>query len=132
VRRTSIDKPHLKIYQSKNNGKCGLYDTKKIDWVKFNNVMFLPEFSIDKGVDSFVDDDGNLFILEKYSNNGQFFICAVPTDTKFRGKGYLISQQNFDKLIEDNKINLGKNKGPKIGNINPETDTDIDEMKKGL
>ena len=134
IRRSSIDKPHLKIYQSKVNGKCGLYDTRKLDWVNFGGVTFTPDFSFNTGVDSFIDDDGNLFILEKYSNGGNSFNCVVPTDKKFKGRGYLLSQQKFEELQNDlnKKINLDLSKGPKIGNVNPETDTDLEEIKKGL
>jgi hypothetical protein len=134
TRRTSLNKPYLKIYQSKMNGKCGLYDTKKIDWVNYNGTSFLPEFTLDKSVDSFIDENGELFILEKYKNGGQSFICIVPNDPKYKGKGYFMSQQKFEELQNDieNKINLDISKGPKMGNVNPETDTDIDENKKEL
>ena len=130
VRRTSVmeGKKHLKIYESKNNGKCGIYNTRKLEWVNFNGVEYLPQFTMAEA-DSFADENKNVYLLEIYKDGGRKFYYGYER-TSPKGRGYIMSEESFNQLIADGKINLDRSKGPKIGKVEP-VDADIEEMKKG-
>jgi hypothetical protein len=131
VARVSADNKNIRIYESKMNGKSGLYNIKNNDWVEFNGVKYEPLYRhID--TDMYNDSEGETYVVEVYSKTN------TPTDDSFYSM-YLFGDANpeFDShfLSSTKWRELVKELTPEDG-TEPKTDspkdyTDIKE-KRGI
>lgn len=134
VGNVSIDNPDILLYKSIKTHKFGLYHAKHSDWLTFNGVKYESFYSkIDETV--YVDDDGNMYVVETYSKSGQpddsSFYCVQPSDMENENvPAHFISPQAFEKLKE--KIHLSGEGFSNVTDFSPEDDVDLKEIKKGL
>lgn len=134
VGSVSIDNPDILLYKSTKTNKFGLFHSKHVDWLTFNGVKYDAFYNkIDETV--YVDDEGNMYVVETYSKSGQpddsSFYCVQPSDLENENvPAHFISPQAFEKLKE--KIHLSGEGFSNVTNFSPEDDVDLKENKKGL
>lgn len=138
VGRTSIDNTNIRLYKSKKTNKFGLYNGKSAEWITHDGNTFEPYYSqFDTSL--YIDDEGSMYVVETYTSGGQpdstSFYCVYPTEESNRFlSGHFISANKFEELKQKlHPQDEGGEEGVRnISDFNPETDTDIKEMKKGV
>lgn len=132
VRRTSTDNPDIRVYESKSDGLCGIYHSKK-GWLDKDGVSYEPTYK-EIGSDIFTDIDGIDHFVEifKSTNGNDKFYCLYSTVHK-QNEAHIASQQMWEKLLSDNEVDP-ETENPDVGGtkIDPEKHVDIKEFKKGL
>jgi hypothetical protein len=74
--RIGVVNRNIRIYESKENGKSGLYDISKKSWVEFGGVKYEAVYNL-IDTDLHVDSEGNTYVVEIYSKTSQ------PTEDSF-------------------------------------------------
>jgi hypothetical protein len=88
IARVSIDNKNIRLYESKINGKSGLYNISKNSWVEFGGVKYEPVYNnID--TDMYNDSEGETYVVETFSKTFQ------ATDDSFYSV-YLVGDGNPD------------------------------------
>lgn len=127
-RRDSLSNPQIKVFESKVNGLCGIYNVRTAGWVNFDGVTYEPLFK-NTDSDAYFDEEENGYFVEKFekSGGGAAFYSIYPSETE-AGDAYLLSQKAWDQL----KPKLYSEKGdiPRIKDFDPSGDVDIKETKK--
>jgi hypothetical protein len=76
IARVSGDNKKIRLYESKINGKSGLFNVTTNTWVTKNGVTYDARYShIDTEV--YLDSEGNTYVVDVYSTSAQ------PTDDSF-------------------------------------------------
>lgn len=129
IARVSSDNKKIRLYESKVNGKSGLYDISKNSWVEKDGITYEPLYSqID--IDTYSDENGDFYVVEIYSKS------PTPTEDSFYSI-YLFGDENpeFDSHFLSSKKwrELVKELSPEDGS-EPKTDkpkdyTDINEKR---
>jgi len=120
VRRASIDNPSIKIYESKVNGLCGIYNSRSTNWIELDGIKYDPFFVwLENENDFYFDDEGNSYYVEKYTNKFKniSFYCVYDTNTR-TGDSHILSQKKWEEL------GLLENEPKKF---EPDSDVDIKE-----
>jgi hemin uptake protein HemP len=121
VARISADNKNIRIYESKINGKSGLYNISKNSWVESNGVTYEPMY-VHIDTDMYNDSEGETYVVEVYSKSG------TPTDDSFYSL-YLFGDSNpeFDSHFLSSRKwkELVKDLSPEDGS-EPKTDTPKD------
>jgi hypothetical protein len=130
VARTSIDNPNIRLYESKVNGKFGLYNSKRADWVAIDNVKYEPLYK-DIDISPYFDEEGNSYLVETFSTSFEVdntsLFCIYPIDDASTS-GHFLTFNGWNSLKEK----LSPEDETQLKDFNPETDVDIKEMKKGF
>lgn len=138
IGRTSIDNSNIRLYKSKKTQKYGLYNGRTAEWITLGGVTYEPTYN-EYDTSLYIDDEGSMYVVETYTMGGEpdgtSFYCVSPAaETNENASGHFISPSKFAELQqklhpqEDGAEDGYRN----ISDFNPETDTDIKEMKKGV
>jgi hypothetical protein len=139
VARKSVDNSELSVYESTRTKKFGIFSTKMLNWFQKNGVSFEPTYNL-LPVEIFRDvDNGKKYIVEIYSDssvaNDKSFYAAYDISVQNVSKSaHLFTHSGWNKLKEMGKIikqDESKRSGD-IKNLEPSTDVDIKELKKGV
>lgn len=139
VARKSVDNSELSIYESTRTKKFGIFSTKMLGWYEKNGVTFEPIYNL-LSLEIYRDVDNNKkYIVEIYSDstspNEKSFYAAFDMSTQNVSKSaHLFTYNGWNKLKEMGKI-VKQDESKKSGdikNLEPETDVDIKEIKKGF
>jgi hypothetical protein len=132
----NISNKGIRLLQSKNTRKYGLFNSFKNEWVTLNGVEYGVFYKkIENKI--VVDDNGTSYILQIFSNstqpNQQSFYCLFDVDTEVSRDrlqpAYFISKNKWDDLINSDKI-IDDEDLVTSSDVNLDTDTDIKEMFK--
>ncbi len=132
----SLSNRDIKLLQSKNTKKYGLFNSSKNEWVKLNNVEYGINYKkIENKI--VIDDNGSSYILQIFSNSTeqsqQSFYCLFDIDTEVSRDrsqpAYFISKNKWDQLIDTGKI-IDDDEIATSTDVNLDTDADIKEMFK--
>lgn len=134
---TSHDNPNLKIYESKSDGRLGIFNTQTLSWLIKDGVEYEPFYS---NIDSlvYVDKNETPYLVEVFSKSSQidndtFFSVMNPGEDVekchiFTSKQWLNVDGKIlykqDDTIQDKDFEFQ-------GNFTPDL-SDIREMKKGV
>jgi len=70
IARVSADNSKIRMYESKINGKSGLFNVSTNSWIQKDGKIYEPKFDhID--TDVYVDSEGNTYIVDTYSTTTQ-------------------------------------------------------------
>ncbi len=139
VARRSIDNTDIRIYESIKTKKFGIFSSRKLNWYEKDGNVYEPLYSL-TSIEAFKDVDNNKkYIVEIYSNgstvNEKSFYAAFDMSAQNVSKSaHLFTYGAWNKLKETGKIvkqDETKRSGD-IKNLDPETDVDIKELKKGV
>jgi len=139
VARKSVDNSELSVYESTRTKKFGIFSTKMLNWYQKNGVSYEPTYNL-LPVEIFRDvDNGKKYIVEIYSDssvaNDKSFYAAYDISVQNVSKSaHLFTHSGWNKLKEMGKIikqDESKRSGD-IKNLEPSTDVDIKELKKGV
>jgi hypothetical protein len=132
----NVANDNIKLLQSKNTRKYGLFDSLKNDWVKLNGVEYFVNYQkIDHKIVE--DDNGTEYFLHVFSTspepNQQSFYCLYDSNSEVSSgqiqDSYFVSKNKWDDLIKSEKIiddeMMATSKDVDLG-----TDSDIKEMFK--
>jgi hypothetical protein len=128
-RRDSINNPQIKIFESKVNGLCGVYNVRTAGWVNFDGITYEPLF---KNTDSdvYFDEEEQGYFVEKYEKGGGgSFYTIYPSETE-AGDAYILSEKAWDQLKPKLYVEKGDIPIPRIKDFDPTGDVDIKETKK--
>ena len=129
IARVSGDNKKIRLYESKINGKSGLFNVTTNSWVEKNGKVYEPKYShID--TDVYVDSEGNTYVVDVYSTSTQasddsFYSVYSVGDENPEYNAHFMSSNQFKILM--------KELSPEDGG-EPETDkpgdyTDIKEKR---
>lgn len=128
VARTSLDNKNIRMYESKQTNKFGLYNSKKLSWVEKNGITYDPLYS-EVDVSAYFDEEGNAYIVETFSKsneiNNESFFCIFPQDGSSTS-GHFLSFSAWNKLKEK----LSPDDDMTLTDFDKESDIDIKEMYK--
>jgi hypothetical protein len=105
--RVSSDNPNISIYQSKRDGKVGIFDTKKLDWLVMDGKTYDNKYEdlIKQGNGDIYFDEttGEVFIVEPFcagvrnnSESDDCFYVVYPQDNP--KDGHILSNRKFMEL----------------------------------
>lgn len=137
IARTSFDNPNFRLYQSLVTKKYGLFNAQTAKWVEADGIVFEPSYNDIEETSMYIDDEGNTFLVEIYSEIGEpsptSLYCIYPVgDENEYAKGHFITAPKFETLKQKIRPAEEGSEFVNISDFNPETDVDIKEMKKGL
>jgi hypothetical protein len=129
IARVSGDNKKIRLYESKINGKSGLFNVSTNSWVEKDGRVYEPKFAhID--TDVYVDTEGNTYVVDVYStstqaNDDSFYSVYSVGDENPEYNAHFMSSKQFKILM--------KELSPEDGD-EPETDkpgdyTDIKEKR---
>jgi hypothetical protein len=127
VARVSADNENIRLYESKINGKSGLYNVRATDWVELGGHRYEPLYEqID--TDLFFDDEGETYVVETFSksmqpSNDSFYSVYSVGDSNPELNSHFLSSTAWEKL----KSNL-KSEDEDVSK-KPGEETDIKEYK---
>ncbi len=130
VARISADNKSIRIYESKRNGKYGLYDISKFDWVNHNGVYYEPLFD-EITTDIYVDSEGETYIVESFGKSGieddQSFYVVYNTDESKNPQydGHILSARKWKELQKE----LSPEDGTEPESDEPSNYSDIKEKR---
>lgn len=105
--RENINNPNISIYQSKRDGKVGIFDSKKLDWLVMDGKTYDNKYEdlIKQGdIEDYVDETtGEFFIVEPFCagvRNGSesddcFYVVYSPDNPEV---GHVLSNKKFMEL----------------------------------
>ena len=104
VARVSIDNKNIRLYESKINGKSGLYNVTKNKWVEFGGVIYEPIYNnID--TDIYVDSEGGTYVVETYSKVLQptedSFYSVYMVDDNPEFDSHFLSSRKWKELVKE-------------------------------
>jgi hypothetical protein len=104
VARVSIDNKNIRLYESKINGKSGLYNVTKNKWVEFGGVIYEPIYNnID--TDIYVDSEGGTYVVETYSKVSQptedSFYSVYMVDDNPEFDSHFLSSRKWRELVKE-------------------------------
>jgi hypothetical protein len=125
--RKSLKNNSVSLFENRRTKKYGIFNKSLGDWVTLGGNSYDDYFNkIDDDV--FISDDGNTFTVEVYSkssnpDNSSFYI-VIPIDDSING--YFVSHNKWSQLQE--KLH----REDEETNFNPNDDSDIAEIKRGV
>jgi hypothetical protein len=127
VARVSADNDKIRLYESKINGKSGLYNTRTTNWVQMNNMTYEPLYEL-IDTDLFFDEEGETYVVETFSksmqpSNDSFYSVYLVSDSNPEFNSHFLSSTAWEKL----KSNL-KSEDEDVPK-KPGDETDIKEYK---
>jgi hypothetical protein len=127
VARVSADNEKIRLYESKINGKSGLYNTRTTNWVQMNGTTYEPLYEL-IDTDLFFDDEGETYVVETFSksmqpSNDSFYSVYLVSDSNPEFNSHFLSATAWEKL----KSNL-KSEDEDVSK-KPGEETDIKEYK---
>jgi hypothetical protein len=132
----NVSNNDIRLLQSKNTRKYGLFNFSKNEWVKLNGIEYGINY---KKVEHklVTDDNEKSYILQVFSTstepNQQSFYCLFDVNSEVGRDepqpSYFISKNKWDELINDEKI-IDDDEIVTSSGVNLDTDTDIREMFK--
>ena len=137
IARTSIDNKNFRLYESNVTHKFGLFDASKATWVTADGVTYNPTYIQPDTASVFIDLEGNQYLVEVFTQSGEPDSTSLYAITPAKEENELVSahfvsavkfellKQKIHPSEEDDDITM-------ISDINPETDVDLKEIKKGL
>lgn len=134
--RTSLDNENLRLYESKSTHKFGLFDATKATWVTADGVTYNPIYIQPEMASIYIDDEGNQYLVEIFTENGEpgptsLYAITPSNEENELVSAHFVSAAKFELLKQ--KIHSSDDEDiTMISDINPETDVDIKEIKKGL
>jgi hypothetical protein len=125
--RKSLKNNNISLFENRRTKKFGLFNKSMGEWVTLGGISYEDYFNkIDDDV--FISDDGDMFTVEVYSKSGSpddsSFYIVIPIDDNING--YFVSHKKWLELQE--KLH----REDEETNFNPDDDSDISEIKKGL
>lgn len=126
VARVSADNDKIRLYESKINGKCGIFNTRTADWLTMNGVTYEADYdSVD--YDVYSDSEGNTYFVEGFSKSMQmssdsFYSVYSMVESNTDVMGHFLSTTAWEKL----KSNL---KSEEESAKNPDKEADLKERK---
>lgn len=139
VARTSVDNTDIRIYESIKTKKFGIFTAKKLNWYEKDGKVYEPIYKL-LPTEIFRDKDNNkTFVVEIYSNsetpNEDSFYAAYDTNAaNVKKSAHFFTYDAWNKLKDSGKIvkqDESKRSGD-IKNLEPDSDVDIKEIKKGI
>jgi hypothetical protein len=134
--RTSKDNPNVILFESKTDGKFGIFSSQHGSWVKMGGIEFEPIYKRIKMI-TLIDDKKTPYIVEIYSSSNSIdehtFYALFPFTGGLSTKAHFLTAEAYNKLTE--KMSEIENKGKTVTTMNdfePGTDVDIKETKKGV
>lgn len=105
--RVSIDNPNISVYRSKRDGKIGIFDAKKVDWLVMDGKTYDNRYEdlIKQGDgDIYFDEtNGDVFIVEPFCpgvrnnvDSDDCFYVVYPQDNP--KDGHILSNRKFMEL----------------------------------
>lgn len=105
--RVSADNPNVSIYQSKRDGKVGIFDAKKVDWLVMDGKTYDNRYEdlIKQGDGDIYFDEttGEVFIVEPFcagvrnnADSDDCFYVVYPQDNP--KDGHILSNRKFMEL----------------------------------
>ena len=127
VARVSADNNKIRLYESKINGKSGLYNTRTTNWVQMNGMTYEPLYEL-IDTDLFFDEEGETYVVETFSksmqpSNDSFYSVYLVSDSNPEFNSHFLSSTAWEKL----KSNL-KSEDEDVPK-KPGDETDIKEYK---
>lgn len=127
VARVSVDNDKIRLYESKINGKSGLYNTRTTDWVELGGHKYEPLYEL-IDTDLFFDDEGETYVVETFSksmqpSNDSFYSVYLVSDSNPEFNSHFLSATAWEKL----KSNLKSEE--ENAQKKPGDETDIKEWK---
>jgi len=129
VARVSADNKNIRIYESRVNGKSGLYNVGKNDWVEFDGVRYEPLYMhID--TDMYNDSEGETYIVEIYSKTNtptddSFYSLYLFGDSNPEFDSHFLSSKKWKELLKE----LTPEDGAEPSSDQPKDYTDIKEKR---
>jgi hypothetical protein len=125
--RKSLKNSDISLFENRRTKKFGLFNKSMGEWVTLGGVSYEDFFNkVDDDV--FISDDGDTFTVEVYSKSNvpddSSFYIVIPIDDSING--YFVSHDKWSQLQE--KLH----REDEETNFNPEDDSDISEIKKGV
>lgn len=139
VARTSIDNEDIRIYESRITKKFGIYSARKLNWLEKNGIGFEPIYKL-LPTEIYKDRENNKnYVVEIYSdsdtpNEKSFYAAHDTSASNVKKSAHLFTFSAWNKLKESGKI-VKQNESSRIGdikNLEPDSDIDIKEIKKGI
>ena len=139
IARRSADTNELSIYESTRTKKFGLFSAKMLGWYEKNGVVFEPIYNL-LPTELYRDVDNNKkYYVEIYSdsstpNEKSFYAAHDVSSTNVEKKAHFFTYSGWKRLKDMGKVvkqDESKRSGD-IKNLDPETDVDIKEIKKGV
>jgi hypothetical protein len=125
--RKSLKNGDISLFENRRTRKFGLFNKSMGEWVMLGGQSYEDYFNkIDDDV--FISDDGDMFTVEIYSKSNvpdeSSFYIVIPIDDNING--YFVSHRKWLELQE--KLH----REDEETNFNPDDDSDISEIKKGV
>jgi len=134
--------PNIVIYYNTNNNKYGIFNVDKAEWVQNNGIKYEPNFN-NIGIKTYRDENDKRGFVQEFSTSGPdsstSFYSIIPEEGGKKQPGFFLSHKQFEELKEnehittiEKKLGLIKSLQHSIKGFDPETHSDIKEIKKGL
>lgn len=125
--RFSLKNNSFSLFENRRTKKFGIFNKSKGEWASLGGVVY-EDFYNKVDDDTFISDDGEFFTVEIYSKSSSpddsSFYIVIPIEDGING--YFVSHRKWQELSE--KLHR---EGEET-NFNPEDDSDISEIKKGV
>jgi hypothetical protein len=139
IARRSVDNNQINIYESTRTKKFGIFSAIRLNWYEKNGIIFEPIYNL-LPTEIYRDKEiGKTFMVEIYSDtnspNEKSFYAAYDTNaSNVKKSAHFFTYDAWNKLKETGKIvkqDESKRSGD-IKNLEPDSDVDIKEIKKGI
>lgn len=133
--RTNVTNNKIRIYQNKRTKEYGIYDITKFNWVTVNGALLNDSFSEGKMIAA-KDDEGTYYsIIPYHSSHNVTFYVVTDNPTLHGGgeaEGYFVSERTWEEKLSQKLLPIEGKKVKQMTDFEPESDTDIKEIKKGV